>query len=345
MPDPQNPPASSLPALTPPQGAPTLGASGAPVITPKSLPFGSSLPQAIPDSFDLRSIPLFETLRDSDLAALQRASAPVTFPAHTNLTPGSFKGNVLVLISGEVESLLSDAAGKTFPLGVQSKGFAHGALSILGPDHAKDKKVTLRALTEVQALVIPHQVFSDIVFLNPGALLELARQLAVLVRSTTNFARTAVDVTLDPTQVQPDTLADIAAGKLTRGVGSWRFVGGSLLFISVWMGINSIPSLSSIHIDKPPFVGLNTLFSLLSAFTGSIILISQNFREKLDRSVIAVIQRVTLGIAAKVEQMLKAQTRTHRRLEILETQLMKLGANQPPNDSSPPSPLKRNDLH
>jgi uncharacterized membrane protein len=65
------------------------------------------------------------------------------------------------------------------------------------------------------------------------------------------------------------TIGERAADTVRNGMGSWRFVFGSLLFLAGWMIGNG-----NHGFDKYPFILLNLILSCLAAMQGAILLIA-----------------------------------------------------------------------
>jgi uncharacterized membrane protein len=79
------------------------------------------------------------------------------------------------------------------------------------------------------------------------------------------------------------TLGQKAADSFTRWVGSWTFIIFTMIFIFIWMGINSAWLLFGRSWDPYPFIVLNLVLSTLAAFQAPIILMSQNRQSERDR--------------------------------------------------------------
>lgn len=74
---------------------------------------------------------------------------------------------------------------------------------------------------------------------------------------------------------------DRLADKVTTIMGSWRFIIIQTIMILVWVGINLIAYL--LHWDPYPFILLNLLFSIQSAYAAPIIMMAQNRQSARDR--------------------------------------------------------------
>lgn len=65
------------------------------------------------------------------------------------------------------------------------------------------------------------------------------------------------------------TLGERAADAMRNGMGSWAFVFGALIFLSVWMLYNGKGGF-----DPYPFILLNLVLSCIAALQGAILLIA-----------------------------------------------------------------------
>ena len=74
---------------------------------------------------------------------------------------------------------------------------------------------------------------------------------------------------------------DRLADKVTNVMGSWRFIVIQTMVILAWVGINLIAYLS--QWDPYPFILLNLLFSVQSAYAAPIIMMAQNRQGARDR--------------------------------------------------------------
>lgn len=74
---------------------------------------------------------------------------------------------------------------------------------------------------------------------------------------------------------------DLLANKVANIVGSWSFIIIQSLIILLWVGINLLAYLS--HWDPYPFILLNLLFSVQSAYAAPIIMMAQNRQSARDR--------------------------------------------------------------
>ena len=79
-------------------------------------------------------------------------------------------------------------------------------------------------------------------------------------------------------------LGERAADRLAEVVGSWKFVITQAAFLSAWFTLNSVAWF--FHWDEYPSVLANLFMSAEAAFTGPIIMMSQNRSAEADRKIL-----------------------------------------------------------
>lgn len=84
----------------------------------------------------------------------------------------------------------------------------------------------------------------------------------------------AIDV--DKQEAQKMSFGDRAADKVSEIAGSWAFVLGFLLFLIVWIIVNTFILLDEGAPDPFPYVLLNLVLSCIAAIQAPIIMMSQN---------------------------------------------------------------------
>jgi len=89
-----------------------------------------------------------------------------------------------------------------------------------------------------------------------------------------------------PTIIDAETgerlsFGDVVADRVTREIGSWRFIGIYFVLLLAWMAVNTVAWAR--HWDPYPFIFLNLVLSFQGAFAAPIILMSQNRQEARDR--------------------------------------------------------------
>jgi uncharacterized membrane protein len=95
------------------------------------------------------------------------------------------------------------------------------------------------------------------------------------------------------------TLGQRAADFTARLVGSWPFIIWQSAALVAWIVLNTAAFTG--HWDEYPFVFLNLMLSFQAAYTGPIVMISQNRQEELQRHTVEEIYRIGQATLAIVE--------------------------------------------
>lgn len=112
----------------------------------------------------------------------------------------------------------------------------------------------------------------------------------------------------DAEAVERPWFGDIVADRVTREIGSWRFIIAYFGLLLLWMAVNTAAWLR--HWDPYPFIFLNLILSFQGAFAAPIILMSQNrqedrdrLEERYDHSVNLRAEREIAAIQARIEEI------------------------------------------
>lgn len=77
------------------------------------------------------------------------------------------------------------------------------------------------------------------------------------------------------------TRGERVADAISEQIGSWRFLIIQSTLVALWIGLNLLGL--SLKWDPYPFVLLNLVFSIQGAYTGPVLLLSQNRAAQRDR--------------------------------------------------------------
>ena len=81
---------------------------------------------------------------------------------------------------------------------------------------------------------------------------------------------------LDP---GPSNRGERFADWVYKNLGSWRFILAQSILVALWVLLNATAYVNAW--DPYPFIFMNLIFSLQSAYTASLILMSQNRQDRL----------------------------------------------------------------
>src|SRR5579884_2559816 len=77
------------------------------------------------------------------------------------------------------------------------------------------------------------------------------------------------------------TFGERLADAIAREIGSWRFLILQTIAVIAWVSLNLLAVIG--RWDPYPFILLNLLFSVQAAYTGPVLLLSQNRQSQRDR--------------------------------------------------------------
>jgi uncharacterized membrane protein len=80
---------------------------------------------------------------------------------------------------------------------------------------------------------------------------------------------------------QATTVGERAADGIAAAVGSWRFIIAQTVIVLLWIVYNLYAAF--VRFDPFPFILLNLVFSTQAAYTGPIVMLSQNRQAQRDR--------------------------------------------------------------
>ena len=115
------------------------------------------------------------------------------------------------------------------------------------------------------------------------------------------------------------TVGQRLADKVAAVGGSWAFIGGFVLFLFAWAGLNVV--ILGGGFDPYPFVFLNLLLSMVAALQAPIIMMSQNRQAQKDRLAAAMDYEVNLKSEAELAAL-------HDKVDRLQAQIAELVALQ-----------------
>jgi uncharacterized membrane protein len=97
------------------------------------------------------------------------------------------------------------------------------------------------------------------------------------------------------------SLGQKAAEKIAAFVGSWKFIIGQSVILSIWVILNII--MVSYAWDPYPYILMNLFLSLQAAYTAPLILMSENRKAEQDRQVIYQGWMIDKKISKNINEM------------------------------------------
>jgi len=92
-----------------------------------------------------------------------------------------------------------------------------------------------------------------------------------------------------------------AADAISASVGAWKFILIQSTILVLWIASNSIQGLP--HWDVEPYILLNLMLSFQAAYTGPIVMMSQNRQSVIDRMKAAEDHKIIVHIASELDEL------------------------------------------
>ena len=103
------------------------------------------------------------------------------------------------------------------------------------------------------------------------------------------------------------------ADKVTKSMGSWKFIIIQSVLILIWLSFNLTAYINGW--DPYPFILLNLLFSTQAAYAAPIIMMSQNRQNERDRIQAKADYRTDLAAKKGVDELQKTLARLEKKID------------------------------
>jgi len=123
-----------------------------------------------------------------------------------------------------------------------------------------------------------------------------------------------IEQLINPKKQNKLTFGQKAADFLTKWAGSWTFIIGFFIFLTIWMSINTIWIIFGKAWDIYPFILLNLILSCLAAIQAPIILMSQNRSAQRDRIKAEFDYKINIKAEKEIQEIIKKLNRIEKRV-------------------------------
>jgi uncharacterized membrane protein len=250
----------------------------------------------------LRSIPLFDTLDQADLAELARNYLRERkYPAGEPIFARGDAGDAMyIVVSGDVNIFLPGDASRRVSLEDLSRGQFFGELSLFDQ---QPRSASAVATTDCVLLELGHATLGDYIEQRPRAAMAILRTISNRLRETNTLlsvrAAKNVDEEFDKQLSWSDRLADSVA-ELN---GSWKFIVFLMVLTAFWCFGNS--EFIGRAIDPYPYQFFNLALGILVSLQGPLIVMSQNRQVRKDRARADTDFTVNLKNEVNIETLLR----------------------------------------
>ena len=228
---------------------------------------------------ELREIPLFSEMDDQEVADIREIMDEVKFkPGQVIIREGEPGDLFYVVTEGRAQVLIRDADGNELGLSEVGPGGFFGELSMLTN---LPRSARVRALDDVTTLVLERDDFFEFLRTHAHAAIDVMVELGGRLHENDAMLRRMVSRNVNEVVEEQMTLGERVADKVADTIGSWRFIIIQSLLIVLWITLNVVAWIE--HWDPYPFILMNVMLSFQAAYSGPVIMMSQNRQSTKDR--------------------------------------------------------------
>jgi uncharacterized membrane protein len=228
----------------------------------------------------LHEIPLFALLDEDELAELASHIDEMSYKANQHIFKAGDPGvNMQIVLTGKVETYITDDEGQRVSFGIIEKGEMFGELSLLDSEPRSANAV---ALEDTTTFIIDRDDLLRLFSRKPMAALDIMSILGRRIRNTDAMLRTRVARNVNEIVDEKYTFGQKVADGVARFGGSWNFIGLFAAILITWVILNTV-ILRDHAYDPYPFILLNLFLSMLAALQAPVIMMSQNRQAAKDR--------------------------------------------------------------
>ena len=262
----------------------------------------------------LRSVPFFALLDDDEMAVLPSQVEVKTFNARECIYKmGDSSVRAYVMVSGKVRVTTVDEDQQEVVVDEPGTGEFFGFASML---EQTPHQTSATALEDTTCLEVSRENIAALLQQKPLAGMDLLATLGHQFHTSQRLVR--LRASRNPNEIieEKSTFGERLADSVARFGGSWTFVAGFSLLMSVYALINI--RLGGRAWDPYPFILLNLFLSMLAALQAPVIMMSQNRQDTKDR----LRSELDFNINRLAEAEIKGVS---RRLDLLHQQIGDIG--------------------
>lgn len=263
---------------------------------------------------------LFDDLSPEDVADLAQHLRRQRFPAGALICMKGELGDSMYLVAdGTVAIYLPGEGLCRVPLKEVTFGQYFGELSLFDD---KPRSATAEAVTDCEVLALARDTLHEHIKRRPHIAIALLAELSRSLRETNALLsqRAAKDVNKEIDEKA--TLGDRVADRVASVAGSWSFILSFLAVLFGWILLNGVTISRMMFGKEPfdpfPFIFFNLLLSIVAAFQGPVIMMSQNRQSLKDRAQAETDFKVNIKNEVGIETLVRGLTEVKAHLAMLE---------------------------
>jgi CRP/FNR family cyclic AMP-dependent transcriptional regulator len=256
---------------------------------------------------ELREIPLFSEMDEQEVAGIRSIMEELKFkPGQVIIREGELGDLFYVITEGHAEVLIRDANGSDVILHEAGPGDFFGELSMLT---SEPRSARVRAVEHLTTLALERAEFFEFLRTHTHAAIDVMVELGGRLRENDAVLRRMASRNVNEVEEEQMTLGQRVADRVADTIGSWPFIIIQTVILTIWIILNWIGWIK--HWDPYPFILLNLMLSFQAAYSGPVIMMSQNRQSDKDRLAAEIDHQVNTKAELEINNLI-------RRLDELE---------------------------
>lgn len=256
---------------------------------------------------ELREVPLFSEMDEQEVAGIRSIMEELKFkPGQVIIREGELGDLFYVITEGHAEVLIRDANGSDVILHEAGPGDFFGELSMLT---SEPRSARVRAVEHLTTLALERAEFFEFLRTHTHAAIDVMVELGGRLRENDAVLRRMASRNVNEVEEEQMTLGQRVADRVADTIGSWPFIIIQTIILTIWIILNWIGWVK--RWDPYPFILLNLMLSFQAAYSGPVIMMSQNRQSDKDRLAAEIDHEVNTKAELEINNLI-------RRLDELE---------------------------
>lgn len=250
---------------------------------------------------ELREVPLFSEMDEQEVAGIRAIMEEMKFKAGQIIIREGELGNLFYVITeGRVEITIRDAGGADLVLHEAGPGDFFGELSMLTNE---PRSARIRALEDLTTLSLERDDFFEFLRTHTHAAIDVMVELGGRLRENDRIFRSMVSRNVNEIEEEQMTLGQRVADRVADTIGSWPFIIVQTGILTIWIILNVTAWIK--RWDPYPFILLNLMLSFQAAYSGPVIMMSQNRQSSKDRLAAEIDHQVNTKAELEINNLMR----------------------------------------
>lgn len=256
---------------------------------------------------ELREIPLFSEMDEQEVAGIRSIMDEMKFkPGQVIIREGELGDLFYVITEGHAEIIIRDAEGSDVVLHEAGPGDFFGELSMLT---SEPRSARVRAVDHLTTLALERDEFFGFLRTHTHAAIDVMVELGGRLHENDAILRSMASRNVNEMEEERMTLGQRVADRVADTIGSWPFIIIQTIILTIWIILNGLAWIK--RWDPYPFILLNLMLSFQAAYSGPVIMMSQNRQAAKDRLAAEIDHQVNTKAELEINNLI-------RRLDELE---------------------------